>query len=198
MRGRIAPAMARNEFKLEGLKELDQALAELGKRTGAAVTQRVLDKVGAPIRDTMKDLAPVDDGVTRDSVRMIRAASERSRQGKAAFAQTMKSTGGDVAQARGALRTTMRGLKAGSAMAGVIIGPGRAPQAFFAEFGTGERFHKNGKSVGSMPAQPYIRPAWDSHKDGLIDEIARLMAPEIEKAAKRQANKAARLKTKVG
>ncbi|PJN95839.1 hypothetical protein CNY89_06125 [Amaricoccus sp. HAR-UPW-R2A-40] len=159
--------MARRPSTVLGLPELEKALAELGQRLGATVGYRVLEKVAAPIRDDMIAAAPFDDGVTRDSIKMIRASSERSRLGKAAYSQTLRD-GGSIGEARGALRSTMRGLKASSGLAGIIIGPGRAPQALLAEFGTGERFHKNGKSVGTMEAQPYVRPSWDKHAGGLV------------------------------
>jgi hypothetical protein len=187
--------MARRPSTVLGLPELDKALAELGQRLGAAVGYRTLEKVGAPIRDDMIAAAPVDDGVTKDSIKMVRSSSERSRLGKAAYSQTLRD-GGSIGEARGALRSTMRGLKASSGLAGIIIGPGRAPQALLAEFGTGERFHKNGKSVGTMEAQPYVRPSWDKHSGGLVAAIAAELRPEIDKAAARVAARKARLAAK--
>lgn len=183
--------MAGPTFRIDGLKELDQALAELGKRLAGTVLYRALEKAGAPIRDDMKAKAPVDDGATKDSIRMIRAISERSRLGKAAYAQTLRG-GGSVAEARGALRSTMSALKASSGFAGIIIGPGRAPQALLAEFGTGERFHKGGKSVGVMRPIPYVRPAWDAHSGDLVGKVAAELRQEIDKAAARVAARAAR------
>lgn len=187
--------MARGQTRVEGLAELDKALAGLGSRLGAATAYRALEKAGAPIRDDMIAKAPVDDGVTKDSIKMIRASAERSRLGKAAFSQSLRD-GGSVGEARGALRSTMRGLKATAAFAEVIIGPGRAPQAFWAEFGTGERFHTDGKSVGEMEAQPYMRPAWDAHSGGLVAKVAAELRVEVEKSAGRVAARKARLAAK--
>jgi HK97 gp10 family phage protein len=54
------------------------------------------------------------------------------------------------------------------------VGPSR--DAFymrFMEFGTGERFHKSGKSVGSVAAQPFLRPALEDPrvKDAATNEF---------------------------
>lgn len=182
--------MAGTLVRIEGLRGLDAALAELGKRLAGTVLYRTLEKVGGPIRDDMKAKAP-GEGPTKDSIRMIRASAERSRLGKAAYANSLRG-GGSVGEARGALRSTMSELKAGAAFAEVIIGPGRMPQAIWAEFGTGERFHKSGKSVGSMQKSPYARPAWDDHSGQLVGKIAAELRQEIDKAAARVAARTAR------
>lgn len=42
--------------------------------------------------------------------------------------------------------------------------------------------------------QPFMRPAWDAEKDGVLDHIANALWGEIEKSARRLAKKAARSK----
>lgn len=64
----------------------------------------------------------------------------------------------------------------------VHAGPGRHPQGHLREFG----------GDGSPP-EPFVRPAWDGGKDALLDGIGDDLWSEIEKAAARQAKKAARL-----
>lgn len=179
--------------RIEGYEEMERALIELGRRTGLATIYRVLEKVGAPIRDDMREGAPTDDGALRASIQMIRASAERQRMGEAAF-NKVKNTGGSVGEARAAARSTIRELNATGAIAEVIIGPDRrAPHAHLVEFGTLiERFHKEGKSTGKMPSDPFLRRAWDKHSAGLEKEIASLLRVEIEKSAKRQAARAAR------
>lgn len=39
------------------------------------------------------------------------------------------------------------------------------------EFGTAPRFDKDGNSTGTMPAQPFWRPAWDQTKDQVLEGI---------------------------
>lgn len=67
----------------------------------------------------------------------------------------------------------------------VHAGPGRHPQGHLREFG-GDKH----------PPQPFVRPAWDGGKEALLDGIGADLWAEIEKAAARQAKKAARLAAK--
>ena len=68
------------KVRVEGIADLDKALAELGRRTGLATIYRALEKVGRPIRDDMRDGAPDESGSLKDSVKMIRASAERCRR----------------------------------------------------------------------------------------------------------------------
>lgn len=61
------------------------------------------------------------------------------------------------------------------------IGPGQDPAAHIVEFGFDDR-----------AAEPYMRPAWDKHKGGVLEGIGDDLWKEIEKAAKRLAKKAAK------
>lgn len=56
------------------------------------------------------------------------------------------------------------------------IGPTDFKGMFF-EYGTGERFHKSGKSVGSIVAQPFMRPALEDPrvKDAATNEFQKQM-----------------------
>ena len=185
--------------RVEGFEEVDRALAELGRRLGLATIYRVLEEVGAPIRDVMEVMAPENHGDLKGSIRMIRASSERARFGRAEF-NKIRKTGGTISAARSGARSKITQLNGEGAIAEVIIGPGRHPQGFWAEYGTGERFHDNGKSVGTMPAANggtgYIRPTWDAFSPRLEADIVRKLKPEIAKAAKRRAARKARLAAK--
>lgn len=64
----------------------------------------------------------------------------------------------------------------------MFVGAGALPQSHMMEFGT----------VDIAP-QPFLRPAWDSGKEQVLDEIKGELWTQIEKAAKRQARKAAKL-----
>ncbi|WP_274875079.1 hypothetical protein [Sinorhizobium meliloti] len=50
--------MAGFRVSIEGLKQLDQALAELPKATGKAVLRRTLIKAGEPLADDMRARRP--------------------------------------------------------------------------------------------------------------------------------------------
>lgn len=64
----------------------------------------------------------------------------------------------------------------------IYIGSRRGSAAHLQEFGT-----------VSQAAQPYMRPAWDSNKAKVLENIKRDLGDEIEKSAARLARKAARL-----
>lgn len=64
----------------------------------------------------------------------------------------------------------------------MFIGPGPDPAAHLQEFGTGP----------GHQAQPFMRPAWDQHKNEVLDIIANRTWLEIEKTAARLAKKAAK------
>lgn len=69
----------------------------------------------------------------------------------------------------------------------VFVGAGRNPQAHLQEFGTSK-----------APAQPFLRPAWDANKNGVLKGIKDDLWMEIKKAAARLARKAARIAAKGG
>jgi HK97 gp10 family phage protein len=58
--------MARDgvSFKVDGFKDLDHALKDLGNSQGKQVVRRTLKQLGNPIAEEAKDLAPIDN--TRD------------------------------------------------------------------------------------------------------------------------------------
>jgi HK97 gp10 family phage protein len=54
--------------KIEGLKEIDEALGQLGKATGRNVMRRVAVKRLEPMAEDARRLAPVEDTDLRDSI----------------------------------------------------------------------------------------------------------------------------------
>lgn len=78
----------------------------------------------------------------------------------------------------------------------VFVGP-RARHAHLVEFGTGPRYHKSGKYVGQMPAQPFMRPAWDSRRRLALEILKRQIWKEIAKTAKRLRRQAQRIDNRI-
>lgn len=70
----------RERFKIEGLRELEQALAELPKATGKNVLKRALLKAGAPIASMAASLAPFLRGKLRQSFGTGTKLSRRQRR----------------------------------------------------------------------------------------------------------------------
>jgi HK97 gp10 family phage protein len=63
----------------------------------------------------------------------------------------------------------------------VFAGAGPHPQAHMQEFGTEDH-----------GPQPFMRPAWDAERDGVLEGVKDDLWQEIEKAANRLARKAAK------
>ncbi len=71
--------MAKQSFKIEGLAELDEALAELPKATARNVLQRTLKAQGAPIRDAGEQNAPRMTGGLKQSYTIGTKLSRRQK-----------------------------------------------------------------------------------------------------------------------
>lgn len=177
-------------LRVQGLGELESQLEGLGRRLGRSVLERALRRASAPMLQRAKDFAPFQEGDLEGSLKIARQTI--SDPGKAAFAATMQATG-DVAQARTALRDAYR--TQGGAVVDLVLGPDLADggsHAHLVEFGTGPRYHKNGRYVGEMPAQPFLRPAFDAEAQPTMERLKPILMVEIEKAVQRRAARAAR------
>jgi HK97 gp10 family phage protein len=77
--------------------------------------------------------------------------------------------------------------KIASALAGVDRK--KAPHAYLVEFGSPGRYGKKGsykgRYFGPMPAQPFMRPAWDSTKDRVLGRIVDGLKKLIEESVKK-------------
>lgn len=155
--------MASRRFgvRIDGLKELDAALAQLPKATGKAVLRRTAVRALAPVIAEARQLVPVDQGALKASLKITTKLSKRQQ------------------------RLNARAVAEGKSSVQLYAGPAALPSAHLIEFGTSK-----------MAAQPFMRPAWDSKKDEVLELVKTEMADEITKAAGRLARKAARLAAK--
>jgi bacteriophage HK97-gp10 putative tail-component len=102
--------MAIKTFKIEGLKELDDALGELKKATAANVMRRTLIEAGEPTVRAAKALAPYQFGHLQKSISIGPASPSK-----------MTSTGRSAYDKKSTVE--------------VIIEAGPAPQSITQEFG---------------------------------------------------------------
>ncbi len=167
--------------RLEGFSELEAQLADLPDRLAKRATGKAMRAAGRMVADAIRQAAPVNTGQLAGSVKI--SLRNRNLTGLAEYADVMRA-GGSIREARGA----MRGARSGGESAGtrVLVKVAvTSPHAHLVEFGTVERFHKSGKSVGRMPANPFIRPAWDSSGEAALTTIKTTLAREVAKAAKK-------------
>lgn len=165
-------------IKVEGLRELDAALAQFSKSTARGILHRALKKAAAPIRDQAKADAPVDTGELRDSI-VIRTKSTGGGAGKAAFASVMRS-GGSRSEAAKAARDANRaaGQQPMSATVSVAADVGHA---VFAEYGARGR-----------PGTNFLSSAMMSRGKDALKLVGSEMRTQIQKSAKRVAARAAK------
>ena len=165
-------------LKLFGARELDNMLKAMKASTAKTVTKRAMVKALEPVAVAARAAAPRLSGGGPHMADKIAASTTLS---KAQLREGRKLSGGfDVGGRDTAL---------------AYVGPESA-LAHLVEFGTGPRFLKNGKFVGIMPPNPFMRQAWDATKGAVLDGLTDLLRAEIEKsltrAAKRTAGQAAK------
>jgi HK97 gp10 family phage protein len=82
------------------------------------------------------------------------------------------------------IATQRKGRRVRAKGALVFVGP-TEPHSHLVEEGTGPRYHANGKYVGEMPPNPFLRPAWDALKRPALETLRKEIENELLKAAKR-------------
>lgn len=174
----------KSSIKVEGLKELEDALLELPKSVQGNVLKRAAVAPAADFADHASRLAPRDKGKLSTEIKV--AKPKIINPGTAAFAAAMKE-GATRAEAAQAARAANRA--AGGKGRSVITSVGPTQAAFyglFPEFGTAHH-----------AAKPFMRPTWDALKNSMLDTMKKALASEIAKAAARAAKRAARLAAKI-
>jgi HK97 gp10 family phage protein len=171
-------------MRVEGLSDLEKALQELPRATGGNVLKRAIVKPAQVFADRARDLAPKDEGVLKEEIKVSKPKVISA--GKAAFAAAMRE-GATRAEAGQAAREANRA--AGGAGRHAVVSAGPTKKAFhgtFQEFGTAHH-----------AAQPFMRPTWDALAQSMVTMIKDTLAEEIEKARVRLAKKAERLAAKM-
>lgn len=159
--------MANNfRFAVEGFEDIEKVLHALGKNLGAQVLTQVLRNAAKPLIQEAKRLAPVDDGGLKKSIGALRAKE-----------------------------TSISGFD-GPQFTGIFIGPRRGfyegHHAHLVEFGTGPRKLDKPATIkignrwvtithtGSMPAKPFMRPAYDAKIGEVQKEVAKRLFDVLE------------------
>lgn len=172
--------MPDERVKVEGLKELEEALKELPKATGKNVIKRALTNAAKPFVEQAKAMAPVRLGYLKRSITTSKVVMTSGSAGKKAFAEALAK--GASRREAGAAAHAANAEASGNVTSGlIVIGPGRHPQALFQEFGTAHH-----------APHPYMRPTWEENKMPAIETIREELWSEIKKAADRLAKKALR------
>lgn len=174
-------ASIKSMVRVEGLKELEDALLELPKATQGNVLKRAAVAAAADFADHATALAPKRKGKGKLQREIKVGKPKIINPGTAAFAAA-KREGATRAEAAAAARAANQAAGGEGRSVVVSVGPTRAAfYGLFQEFGT--RNH---------PPKPFMRPTWDALKERMLDTIASVLSEEIEKSRKRLARKAER------
>jgi HK97 gp10 family phage protein len=152
-------AASKQIFKVEGLKELDDAMVEFsdewGPRKVKPLLTRVLKKEGQPIRDAGEQLAPVDQGGLKASYSIGTKLSRRQKK--------LNRKESDVE---------------------VYVGPGPAAKSTQTEFGNA---HQAAQPHLRPAWDGNVMKVLGGIKDRLTEEIAKTIARFEAKAAREAA-----------
>lgn len=165
------------KIKLEGLKELDQAIGALRTKAMAkAVLERALLEAAKPMQEMAQALAPGRDDPNK-VITYGKGDNKRVRQPgttKALVQIGKKLTKRQAAMAR----------KQGKHFAEIYVGT-RDAKAHLEEFG----------SINQAP-KPFMRPAFAAEAEPTIRRFVDTLTTELNKTAEREARRTARLAKK--
>lgn len=176
----------RGSFRLEGFKELDAALAELPASLARGASKRAVGKAARIMADAQQALA--NPGL-KDTI--VVSTKARNLTGLAEFGAVLGS-GGSAREAKQALRGARRTRGSEGTRITARVGS-TSPLAHLFEFGTAPRTQKTtGRYTGVMPAEPFVRPAFDSKVGLVTSAIKAELAADIAKTRARYDKKLAR------
>lgn len=155
------------QIKIEGLAELAKRLRELpselsGKNGGPL--RKAIGRASVVIRDEARRRAPVDTGNLRDNIIAVR--KRKSPQGNEGYFIEVRRKRRKYANTRANRRKQRAGMTYESM--------GEAYYGMFIELGTAK-----------MPAQPFLRPAFESKKVEAVEVFRAEFAKAIAAAEKK-------------
>jgi HK97 gp10 family phage protein len=157
--------------KIEGLRELNDAIEELSKATGRNVVRRTLTKALYPMEQRAETNAPVGE------TRHLRESIEISAK---------------ISKRQGSLHRAEYGSKAIRTSEGFRMEPQTTVWMFMGPSGSAKSIVQEFGSIHVSP-QPYMRPAWEGGKEQALKNIRDDLWDEVKRAAERVARKTARL-----
>lgn len=159
---------------VEGLKDLEKNLRKLSHATQRNVLRRVGKNALTPVIDEAEGNAPELSGALKSGALVT---TKRPRGVKSENANRFRR-----AKRFGASTSLARTYANGSSEPVTIYGGfGMHPQAMQQELGN-----------ENHAPQPFLRPAWDKGKSGVLAAVKRGLKIEIDKSLKRLAAKRAR------
>lgn len=160
--------MARTTVRVEGLRELGEAMRELGTEVSEKIAHAMVSKAARMVRDEAKKAAPVRTGFMKQNIivkKMRKSETDLTseyRMGVRKYKVKYADTRFNVRKGR----------------AGTYYGVDDAYYWRYLEFGTVK-----------MAPRPFIRPAFENNRMRAVDEMKRVGQRRIEAAAKKAAKR---------
>lgn len=168
------------EFKIEGLKELDEQIAALGAVAGSKVLYSALFAALKPVQDSAKERAPFKSGKLRKSIKRqrLKGAKLKNLPFRADAAVIVKS---DLFYAE----WVERGIESHTVSLRQKT-RGKGTKSLYSA-GLGASF---GPSVDlKARAKPFIRPAYDKNRFVVLDLFKKKLQQRIKTVLKRAKKK---------
>lgn len=148
--------------QVTGLRELERTLRMVGEKMRKKILRKAMRKGALPIAKAARARAPRD----------------RKHEGK--IAKDLRG----IALHRSIAVRSARKRRGGQEDLSVRV-TATVPHAHLVEYGTGPRYHADGKYVGQAPAQPFMRPAFEETKGQAQAIVAREIAAGIEREVRK-------------
>jgi HK97 gp10 family phage protein len=152
-------------MKIEGLKELEAKLVELGKKTGTKLIVKAGRKAMKPVLADAKEGANEDSG---DLKRSMAISSTKKRKGNRAVSVDVGPTRRQITEKAENGERTKRKLNMSL----------NTQKSLAQEYG-----NREGTEGGGQKAEPFLRPALDKNATTVLTIFKEELAKEIEKVA---------------
>jgi hypothetical protein len=199
---------AADDIALQRFRQLGGSKAAFAKAKSKAYLMRMEWDGAAGLESALRELG-TDQNIRRTLKRAVLEALEpvaKSARSKAPrSARPVRVKGHTIDQGTYAesidVGVTLSRRQAGTSTvapntptsAAAFVGPKPQGPGVLEEFGTTQRHWRNGKSTGSAPAHPHMRPAWDENKAGVLELLGEMLWVQIAATAKRLAARQAKL-----
>lgn len=159
----------RSSFEVEGFKELDRALKELGGREAKKIARKAVRVAAKPVQAAARANAPVEDGRLRRSIsiRVDFLGPKRTMASALVYVSSRLGPRPRLTQRRSTVKGSLQ-----AARYSYQIGSWPSVYGSFVEFGTMRE-----------PPRPFLRPAWQSQGRKGIELMRRELGAGISAAA---------------
>lgn len=166
---RQSKGLIKMSAKLEGLRELDNQLKELGAVAAVKVMQGQVRHAMKPVLERAKAMAPVDEGALRDGL-AIRVLKPSQTKKSSVMAGIVVRPPPGMTKAYRRLRRLVKEKWKQRSLKRELIRNSATWRWHFVEFGTSK-----------MAARPFLRPAMDASADGIVTEFRKDLRKRIHK-----------------